>query len=219
MIYKAADGFYRSALFDGLEWLEHGFGSRAHGDWLADAPVAKVRQIHSAVVWRVDSQVGLLGDGDALYSATPGTWLAVRTADCVPLLLAHSGHRVAAIVHAGWRGTVQGIVLETMAGMGRDFGSRAQEMVAAIGPSIGKCCFEVGPEVADQFRRWLPEPGTGKRLIDLREALRRQIEAAGIPRENISVSEHCTRCSVEEFHSYRRDKEAAGRMVSAVRIR
>jgi YfiH family protein len=219
VIYKAPDGFYRSTLLDRLEWLEHGFGTRAQGDWLTGAPVAKVRQTHSAVVWRVDSQLGFLGDGDALYSATPRTWLAVRTADCVPVMLAHSGHRVAAIVHAGWRGAVQEIVRVTLAAMAEDFGSRPNEIVAAIGPSIGRCCFEVGPEVAEQFRRWLPLSGNAKALIDLREALRRQLEEAGIAKESISVSEQCTRCSGDDFHSYRRDKEAAGRMVSALRHR
>lgn len=219
MIYKAPDGFYRSTLLDRLDWLDHGFGTREQEDWLAGAPVAKVRQTHSAAVWRVDSHLGFLGDGDALYSATPGTWLAVRTADCVPVMLAHSGRQVAAIVHAGWRGTVQGIVGVTLAGMAADFGSRPNEIVAAIGPSIGRCCFEVGPEVAEQFGRWLPTSGNGKSRIDLREALRRQLEQAGLRTDDISVSEHCTRCSGEDFHSYRRDKEAAGRMVSALRVR
>lgn len=219
MIYRARDGFYRSELLDGLEWLEHGFGTRAHGDWLAQAPVAKVRQTHSAVAWRVDSQLGFLGDGDALYSASSGTWLAVRTADCVPVMLAHLGHRVAAMVHAGWRGTVQGIAGETLAAMIRDFGGQTQEVVAAIGPSIGKCCFEVGPEVVEQFRPWFPALGSGQELIDLRAVLRRQLQEAGVREDHISMSEDCTRCSAEDFHSYRRDRDRAGRMVSALRVR
>lgn len=219
MIYKDRDGFYRSTLLDSLPWLEHGFGARAHGDWLAAAPVAKVKQTHSAVVWRVDSQLGLLGDGDALYTATPGTWLTVRTADCVPVILAHSGHRVAAIVHSGWRGTVQNIAGETLKALARDFDASSRDVVAAIGPSIGRCCFEVGPEVAIQFHQWLPGLGPGKTLLDLRHVLQCQLQDAGVAPENISLSEQCTRCSGEDFHSYRRDREAAGRMVSAVRLR
>jgi len=219
VIYRDRDGFFRSALLDSLDWIEHRFGARAHGDWLAAAPVARVRQTHSAVVWRVDSQLGLLGDGDALYTTTPGTWLAVRTADCAPLILAHPGHRVAAIVHSGWRGTVQNIAAETLNALARDFGAHPRDVVAAIGPSIGKCCFEVGPEVAAQFRPWLPALGAGKALLDLRHVLRCQLQDAGVAPENISLSEQCTRCSGQDFHSYRRDRDAAGRMVSAVRLR
>ena len=156
---------------------------------------------------------GMLGDGDALLENTPGSVVAVKTADCVPILLVDSRHRAVAAVHAGWRGTVARIAAHALEAMSERFGTDPADVHAAIGPGIGKCCYEVGPEVAAQF-------GThGKAHIDLAEANRLQLGAAGVSTARIYVAGLCTMCHAEEFYSFRRDKQAAGRLYSFAGIR
>jgi len=106
--------------------------------------------------------------------------VAVKTADCIPLLLVDPGHRAVAAVHAGWRGTVAGIAQSAVAALGAHFGSLAGDLRAAIGPAIGKCCYEVGAEVAAQFGM------DGRAHIDLAETVRRQLEAAGVGGQRIT---------------------------------
>ena len=118
-----------------------------------------------------------------------------------------------AAVHAGWRGTVAKIVPKAIAAMGDRFGTMPADLHAAIGPGIGKCCYEVGPEVAEQFGL------TGRGHIDLPEANRRQLVEAGVAPERIYVAGLCTKCHGEDFHSFRRDKDVAGRMYSFAGIR
>ncbi|MGA2740636.1 MAG: polyphenol oxidase family protein, partial [Bryobacteraceae bacterium] len=148
--------------------------------------------------------------GDALLENTPGHLVAVKTADCIPILLVDEERRAVAAVHAGWRGTAAGIVRNALRGMREEFGTRPGHVHAAIGPGIGKCCYEVGADVAAQFGE------TGPCHIDLVETNRRQLIEAGIPASRIYAANLCTKCGVEDFHSYRRDKEQAGRMLSFV---
>ena len=136
----------------------------------------------------------------------------MKTADCIPLLLVDPGHRAVAAVHAGWRGTVAGIARSAVAALGAQFGSRTGDLRAAIGPAIGKCCYEVGPEVAARFGV------DGRAHIDLAETVRRQLEAAGVGGQRIYMSGLCTQCRAGEFHSFRRDGAAAGRLYSFVGI-
>lgn len=187
-----------------MEWLVHGFGTR--GSAALTGRVATLRQTHSDVVWTVRDADGCLGEGDALITAEAGIWLAVRTADCVPILLADPVRRVVGAVHAGWRGTVAEIARLTVERMGREFGSLPGDLVAAVGPSIGPCCFEVGPEV--------PLPVVGRRA-DLWRANREQLAGAGVG--TIWVAERCTVCEPEVFFSYRRGKDT-GRMVAGIGI-
>jgi YfiH family protein len=142
----------------------------------------------------------------------------VRTADCVPLLIADPKRKVIAAVHAGWRGTVAGITARTIERLALDYETNPNDCVAAIGPSIGPCCFEVGPEVARQFTGFFPE-ALDLAHIDLIEANRRALIAAGLAPENIETANLCTMCDRQLFHSYRRDRDSAGRMVSAIGIR
>jgi YfiH family protein len=121
-------------------------------------------------------------------------------------------HAVAA-VHAGWRGTAARIAVAAVGAMRCTFGSRVEDLHAAIGPGIGKCCYEVGPEVAAQFGV------RGRAHIDLAGANRRQLEETGVTPARIHASNLCTMCRSEEFHSFRRDQEAAGRMYSFAGIR
>ncbi len=206
-----------SPLLAGLPGLEHGFGTRRDGPW-TPVSTARLRQTHSATV--IDAgHAGELGEGDALITATPGLWLEVRTADCVPILLVDTELRVIAAIHAGWRGTAAKIAVETISHMSRQFGTQPGNLRAVIGPSIGPCCFEVGPEVAAIFPQECVQPlATGEKAhLDLVTANRLQLAAAGVPDRQLEALRLCTVCLPDQFHSFRRDK-GSGRMVSAIRI-
>lgn len=206
---------YWSALLGRLPWLEHGFGTRHLEDWTGG--YTSLKQIHSSVVVDASGKHGVLGRGDALVTAEHGNWIGIRTADCVPVLLADREKKVVAAVHAGWRGTVSNIVGNTLAMMRELYGSDPAAILAAIGPCIANCCYEVGPEVAEQFESLLPER-RGEKAVDLVLANRRQLQAAGVPSESIDEANICTKCLPEEFFSFRREAGEAGRMVSAIRI-
>jgi len=208
MFYLDSNQTYRVSELDEFDWLVHGFGTRR-----ADIParferLATLKQVHSAECVAGAGRGGVLGTGDALLENTPGAVVAVKTADCIPLLLVDPGHRAVAAVHAGWRGTVAGISQCAVEAMRAQFGSLPGDLHAAIGPGIGQCCYEVGPEVAAEFGR------QGRAHVDLAEANRRQLIDAGVTPERIYASNLCTMCRAEEFHSFRRDKEAAGRLFS-----
>ena len=160
-----------------------------------------------------EGRSGILGEGDALLENLPGSVVAVKTADCIPVLLVDERSRAVAAVHAGWRGTAARIASGAVASMAERFGTRPEDLHAAIGPGIGKCCYEVGPEVAVQFG------GQGRGHIDLADANRRQLEESGVTPHRIYASNLCTMCRGEEFDSFRRDQKAAGRMYSFAGIR
>jgi YfiH family protein len=178
-----------------------------------------LKQIHSRIVLRATQALGC--EGDALLAAEPGEVVAVKTADCVPVLIADSVNRIAAAVHAGWKGTALAIVRHAVERMQTEFRSDPSNLHAAIGPSIGVCCYEVGPEVAEQFQVTFPERVDLHRHahLDLPEANRRLLVAAGVPNGHIAVSGLCTFCAAHEFHSWRRDGDKAGRMLSSAGIR
>jgi YfiH family protein len=215
MFQRGADGVWRSDLLGRLTWLEHGFGSRHAETWPGD--YTRVRQIHSSKVIVADCTEPVSEQADALVTRTAGRWIGIRTADCVPVLLADPNTQSIAAIHAGWRGTVAGITLEAIRTMADRYGTRPADVVAAVGPAIDRCCFEVGSEVGQHFRELFPDV-TDLSKIDLPEANRRQLISAGVHEGRIDVSRLCTRCDGTEFHSWRRDREAAGRMAAAVRI-
>lgn len=201
----------RSSLLDELPWLIHGFGTR-HGDVAgAVQPLATLKQIHSSACVTAGGRTGLLGEGDALIENTVGHAVAVKTADCIPILLADARNRVVAAVHAGWRGTAAEIAVRTIEKLAAEFGSEPTDLRAAIGPGIGPCCYEVGPEVAAHFG------GTGRTHLDLAAINAEQLRRAGVTA--IDTAGLCTRCNAQLFHSFRRDAEAAGRMYSFIGLR
>ncbi|MBV9745372.1 MAG: peptidoglycan editing factor PgeF [Acidobacteriia bacterium] len=204
MFYKDSSEVYRVPELDALPWLLHGFGTRH-----ARLPenLTTLKQIHSSVCIFANGRTGNLGEGDALLDNAPGAALAIRTADCVPILLVDKLHHAVAAVHAGWRGTAAGIVQRAVGAMKERFGSKSDDLHAALGPGIGECCYEVGPEVAAQFGY------RGRAHLDLGAINRRQLLAAGLPESHIYAASLCTMC-LAEFHSYRRDREAAGRNYS-----
>ena len=221
-LYRTPAGLWRSPLLDSEEWADHAFGTalaRPDGAWL------ELKQVHSARVAAVaEWRDGLRADG--LVTAAPGMRLAVKTADCLPILLADPRTRVVAAVHAGWRGSAAGIAGRGVEAMARLHGSRPEDIRAAFGPSIGECCFEVGPEVATQFSAWFPERDDlgRKTRIDLPEANRRQLIGAGLRPGRIAHRAPCTVCGGAlpgggEFHSWRRERQTGVRMHSLIWIR
>jgi polyphenol oxidase len=214
-------GVYQAQALEELPWVEHGFGTRSSLEWPpTDTAVATLRQIHSDNVL-VAEEAGGLGEGDALITNRPGINLSIRTADCLPVLIADQANRAVAAIHAGWRGTILGIVPKTVRAMQEQFGSRPDDLVVVVGPGIASCCFEVGPEVAVQFSHYFPDGEdllTGRAKIDLVETIRRQLGRNGVTPGQFFASGLCTVCHGDLFHSYRRDREAAGRMVSVIGI-
>ena len=193
-----------------LPEVEHGFGTRVDAAWLDKNNHAWLTQIHSGKIIRAKAS-GLQGEADALITTSPELWISIRTADCLPILLVDPVARVAAAVHAGWRGTVEQIASRTVAAM-VELGAEVSGIRAAIGPGIGLCCFEVGAEVSPHFG------AVGKTNVDLAAANERQLLEAGLALDRIWVSKQCTRCNPDLFHSYRRDGVQAGRMLSAIRF-
>jgi YfiH family protein len=220
VFYRDGLHIYRTTELAAFDWLVHGFGTR-----LADVPaqfgnLAMLKQIHSSTCVPADGRSGAIGEGDALLENTPGAVVAVKTADCIPILLVDERLRAVAAVHAGWRGTAAGIAQGAVEAMGARFGTAARDVHAAIGPGIGLCCYEVGPEVAAHFG------GHSRGHIDLAAENRRQLQAAGVTPERIYASNLCTMCRRDpgsntgwEFHSFRRDQEAAGRLHSFIGLR
>jgi YfiH family protein len=207
---KSPDQVYRSTFLSSIPWVDHGFASRHAIGWPGD--YTQVKQIHSDIVVIADGKRGVLGQGDGLVTSELGNWIGIRTADCMPILLADSRLQAVAAVHAGWKGTLAQIAKRGVELMQSTYGSRPEDIYAVIGPGIARCCFEVGPEVSEQF-------GVDCRYVDLPGTNRQQLMDAGLEARNIEISELCTMCGVEEFHSFRRDREQSGRMVAAIRIR
>ena len=166
----------------------------------------------------IDSRISCT---DALITNLPGLPLMVLTADCVPVLLYDAVTRSVAAIHAGWRGTANGIVGMTVEKMRNVFGSKPENLVAAIGPCIGPCCFEVGDDVAAHFSRWpdtiIRRPEWPKPHIDLVLANRLQLEQAGILPQNIESSGECTKCGPNGFFSHRRN-QTLGRIGTGIVI-
>lgn len=217
MSIVSRNGGYVSTLLEQTSAVEHLFGTAASHP---EGPLLRLKQVHSARIvdaseWRENLEA------DALATNRPGLRLSVRTADCVPLLLCDPAAGAVAAVHAGWRGAAAGIAREAVGFLRARYGADPRRMIAALGPAIGGCCYEVGPEVAHQFRTLFPERDDlgGRTRIDLREALRRQLLAAGLDPARIDVSTACTRCGGPQFHSYRRDGARSGRMTSFIALR
>ena len=186
---------------------------------LGERPLYQVHQVHGARVVRAEGAVDDLRkvEADALI-ARGDVFVGVRVADCVPVLAGAIGGGVAAI-HAGWRGVVQGIVAKALAELAKDGSGRK---VAAIGPCIGSCCFEVGADVARQIEE--ASGGAGvvarregeKAYVDLRKAVRAQLRAAGLFDEDIEDVPGCTKCDAARFFSFRRDGANAGRHLGVI---
>jgi YfiH family protein len=150
-------------------------------------------------------------EGDAVVGRAGGPVVGVRVADCVPVLVASARTGDVAAIHAGWRGVVAGVVGEGVRLLVP--GGDREDLVAAIGPCIGPCCFEVGRDVGAQIGFVVREQG-GKAFVDLRAAVRAQLVALGVHR--IEDVPGCTKHEPDRFHSFRRDGANSGRMLAAI---
>jgi purine-nucleoside/S-methyl-5'-thioadenosine phosphorylase / adenosine deaminase len=206
-----------------------------------------LKQIHSDLICQFSFASKEICTGDASITSTPKLLLGIQTADCVPILLVDPKKRAVAAIHAGWRGTLQRIVEKTVGRMKMQFATRPANLLAAIGPAIGGCCYEVGTEVAAAFHaqfpgaeEWFDELRTGDEpnplqwlnqfppghqpppknvRLDLRKANHAQAITAGILAKNIYVSDLCTACRPDLFFSYRKQGNETGRMMAAIGMR
>ena len=200
----------------------------------------RVRQVHGnrVVVARADQAGDVQEEADALVSIDPTIAVAVVAADCAPLLMADRRTGAVAAVHAGWRGTCARVAVAALEALRSEFGVHPENVVAAIGPAIGACCYEVGSELVDAFaaagherhlidrwfiarppRRgetWSPAP---KLRLDVPGANRDQLILAGVPQAQIHLANVCTAMHLDVMTSYRAEKEGATRLAGAIRSR
>ncbi len=170
------------------------------------------KQIHSSNVCVVDKP-GVYESCDALVTDRRDVFLVVSVADCAPVYVYDPEKKVAGLIHCGWRGARDGIVVKTIEVMRNEFKSDVNNLIAYIGPCASVCCYEVDSEFDKFFElRFLRFKRNGKYHFDLKGKIYSQLVNSGVDFKNIEVSRHCTICEVELFHSYRRDKDRAGRM-------
>jgi polyphenol oxidase len=212
-----------------------------------DLTLVVMSQIHSDIIQPFCAATSPACKGDASITGQPGLLLGTQTADCLPILLADPKKRVVAAIHAGWKGTLARILQKTVGRMQYEFASKPEDILAAIGPSIGPCCYEVGAEFVTKFSaqfadaheyfdealtgdepnplQWLNRYPPGHQPLpknvhlDLRKANRSQLLTAGLRAKNIFSSELCTGCHTDLFFSYREEGTQSGRMLSVIGIR
>jgi YfiH family protein len=183
-------------------------------------------QIHSDTTHRIDTAPANNLRGDGLLTRQPNLLLGILTADCVPILLADTRTHAVAAFHAGWRGTVAQIVEQGVATLLSE-GSHPADLTAAIGPAIARCCFAIGDEVLTSFQARFAYAGDlfhqqdGQPHGDLHEANRRQLLAAGLRPEAITVLAECTACTrlpngQRKYFSHRSEHGKTGRMMSVI---
>ena len=156
---------------------------------------------------------------DAIIGKTENVLAVIKTADCVPILIGDSRTGAFAAVHAGWRGTLASVAAHALERMSALYGTRAQEVRVAIGPAAGACCYEVGSEVIDAFKKHFPESNElftptreGHARVDLLKANRDQLVSLGVAADRIHTSPLCTMCRTDLFFSYRREKSVHGKV-------
>jgi YfiH family protein len=223
--------------------VRHFFGTRSHTESMtfdlgvpARYPAVRrhgwllsVKQVHGTDTLVVDRPLTdsdhFSGGWDALMTDQPGVTVAVRTADCVPVLVHDPCRRVVAAIHVGWRGAVAGIISKTIKLMATRFKSVPSDLRVSIGPSAGPCCYEVDDPVLDQLRTSLPDwesvvrdyRGDRARL-DLKAMIRRQMERQGVVAPSVSTVNLCTICHEQLFYSYRREGRVNGTMLSGITL-
>jgi len=188
-------------------------------------PIARVHQMHGKTVRVVTREnFSEKPEGDGMVTAEAGIMLAVASADCVPILMIDAAQRIVGAIHAGWRGVIAGIAEEGVRAM-ESLGARPREIQAALGPSIGQCCFEVDEDLAHRFAREVEGAEhharagrPGKSHLDLRAIVTDQLVGAGVLRESIINVGPCTKCANDRFFSRRADA-SSGLQLSFIGIR
>ncbi len=181
---------------------------------------AYANQIHGTDILYA-TEAGRFDEYDALITNQPGLLIGVTVADCVPILIYDQAHQAVAAIHAGWRGTVGGIVTKTLTLMQQQFGTVAGSCYAYVGTCIDECSFEVGPEVAEQFAPTYKQTksGTGKVYVDLKGANVACLTSFGIPPKQIDVSPFSTVINNNDYFSYRAENGQTGRMLAAIGLK
>lgn len=181
---------------------------------------ARVRQVHGDRVIVARAASDPLEEADAIISTRPGVAACVSVADCVPILIGDPRSGAVAAVHAGWRGTLAHTAERAVEALAREVGAHPGDLLAAIGPAIGPCCYEVSPDLAQVFRDDLgarvAEPRGGSSRVDLWLSNEIVLRKAGLARERIEVLGRCTACEPETFFSHRRDRGRTGRQVGFI---
>jgi len=191
------------------------------------------KQIHSGTVTAISEAMKGRGSTnqeeavkatDAMVTDVPGICLTILVADCVPMLFFDPARKVIGAAHAGWRGTVQSIALHTVRAMEEAFGCSPHDILVGMGPSIGPCCYEVGPQVIEEIKAVFSchqeyirrESKDGKGYLDLQKANRDQLVRAGIRSENIETINQCTCHNSRVFFSYRQQHGQTGRFGAGI---
>jgi len=204
--------------------LAHAFGCRPEN-------FVAVSQVHGVDLLVIDSpNPDYLHyqrlECDGIVTNQPGVMIAVSVADCVPVLLLDPGRKVAAALHAGWKGTAGNISGKGVEAMVSLFGSDPARILAVVGPAIGPCCYEVDTPVVESLRnqeggyeRFAATAGEGKWRLDMPAAISAQLRQAGLPENNIEISGQCVSCTPELFFSYRRDNGDTGRQMGFIMLK
>jgi len=189
-----------------------------------DGRIVTMRQVHGDHIVEVkDKKMKEAGEADGMMTSEDDIFLAVLTADCVPLLFVAPKEKLVAAVHAGWRGTLAGIVEKTVRLFNDQYGVSPDNLEVALGPSIGPCCYEVKEDVTGPLmKKWgkLTTPSVlvkeGKSFVNLRRLNRDILRESGVPGKQLHEVGPCTRCARDEFFSYRGDGGETGRQMSFV---
>jgi YfiH family protein len=193
---------------------------------LQRAAIVTARQVHGAHVAAVRSSDGgaVIPSTDALISDEPGVALLLRFADCVPLVVYDPRRQAIGLAHAGWRGIVAGVVPSTVSALQSAFGCHPDDVIAGVGPAIGPCCYQVGPDVVSEVERafgkrsdLLSAQPEGRVHFDLPAAVHQQLRNSGVVQ--IEHSGLCTSCRTDEFFSHRAEKGHTGRFAVVVALR
>jgi len=238
--------FFQIESWKGKARIAHGFGRRSRGPekpvrqhWAKKSiqeekesfPLVSLRQVHGDRVVIFDGDLRKVEElwreeGDSLITQAPGFALGVFTADCLPIFLYDPTQQAIGIVHAGWRGTARGVTKKAVEKMKAVFHCQGAEILVAMGPCIGPCCYEVDGPVKEAFEEngfpWesLSHPRReGKWFLDLYRANFLLLEASGIRRERIEVLKACTSCRRDTFYSYRNADKMEGRQLNFIALR
>jgi YfiH family protein len=183
----------------------------------SESECAIPHQCHSSNV-QVVSRPGVYETCDGLITEVARLPLVVTVADCLPIVLFDPVKQVVGLVHAGWRGTVQGIAAEAVGLMVKHCGATANDMVAYLGPSAGVCCYEVGGDVAQLFSLDEIDQRNDSLYLNLKKSNANQLIGCGVKEDNIEVAASCTVCNPQLFHSHRRERNLSGRMMAVVSL-